>query len=238
MVNTSFWSDQFIQDQDVETKLIFLYLLTNSHTDICGIYQITVKTICFDTGLPENKVLKAIDRLSKANKISFQDGWIFIRNFVKHQQSNPKVNQGIERSLKCVPQAILDRLYIDYDRQSHFNPNPNPNPNLNFKSSNEEAPPEEKEYGDPKINQMLSFLKKAIGLEDFTQSGRDQRNFGKHLVTLMEKITPEIFRQRLEAILADDFKRKNCNSLAYLYGQIKGFVDNDKGYRKPKIGYG
>ena len=237
MVTTSFWSDPFVQDQDVDTKLIFLYLLTNPHTDICGIYEITIKTICFETSLPENRVLKSIDRLSKANKISFQEGWVFIKNFVKHQQSNPKVKQGIERSLKLVPQAIIDRLSIDYDTLSHLNlTKPNlTKPNLNSNPSGSGEPQEEKKHGDPKINQMLEFLKKAIGLQDFTQPAKEQRFAAHNLVKLMEKLTPDVFRARIESILADDFKRKNCNSLQYLHGQIKGFVDANKGYRKPRI---
>lgn len=104
----------------------------------------------------------------------------------------------------------------------------------NEKNSSNEG----KKYGNQEINEMLEFLKLTIGVEDFTQSQKDQRFIGNNLVRLMKKITPDIFRARAEAILADDFKRKNCNSLSYLYGQIKGFVDPKAGYQKPKIGYG
>jgi len=51
-----------------------------------------------------------------------------------------------------------------------------------------------------------------------------QRNFGKHINSLLKKIGKEEFRQRLEIILKDSFKQKNCNSLKYLYGEMKSFI--------------
>lgn len=134
MINTSFWSDTLIQDLDINTKLFFLYLLTNEHTDICGIYEISIKTMCFESGLSEKAVFKSIDSLSKTNRINYTESWVFIKNFGKHQQNNPKVQRGIEIGLDRVPKAIYDRLSIDYGGLSHSNPNPNPNSNPNSKA--------------------------------------------------------------------------------------------------------
>jgi len=134
MINTTFWSDSFIQNLNIADKLLFLYLLTNEHTDICGIYEISIKTMAFESGLPIDTLRKSIDRLSKVNKINFVDNWIFIKNFQKHQQCNPKVQRGIEIGIERVPKAIYDRLCIDYEGLSHSNPNSNPNSNSNSKS--------------------------------------------------------------------------------------------------------
>lgn len=133
LVNTSFWSDGFIQELDSETKLLFLYLLTNEHTDICGVYEITFRTISFESGLSADSVSRSMDILLKNERVSYAEGWIFIKNFSKHQQNNPKVQTGIERGLKRVPQAVADRLCIDYDALSHFNFNFNFNFNSNLK---------------------------------------------------------------------------------------------------------
>ena len=138
LINTCFWSDTYIQELTPENKLIFLFLLTNEKTEICGIYEISKKSIAFGTGLSIDTVSEAIARLCIDKKINYVDGWVWIRNFTKHQQRNPKVIAGIDRGLSCVPKDILDRLYIDYDRDSHFNSNFNFNFNFNSNLTNNE----------------------------------------------------------------------------------------------------
>jgi hypothetical protein len=136
IINTKFWSDCFIQTLTSEEKLFFLYLLTNEHTEISGIYEISLKTIEFDSGIKQEKILKFLDSLSKAKKVYYVDGYIIIKNFSKHQQTNPKVSEGIKRSFELLPASLrlklktVDSLYIDYGSLSHSNSNSNSNSNL------------------------------------------------------------------------------------------------------------
>jgi hypothetical protein len=83
-----------------------------------------------------------------------------------------------------------------------------------------------KSFGNEEINLVLDFLKKTFGLEDFKESKQWQRNFGKNLVSLLEKIGREEFRRRLEVLAKDSFKRKNCNSLTFIYGELKSTPTN------------
>lgn len=91
----------------------------------------------------------------------------------------------------------------------------------NSKESLNEKSPEEKTFGKEEINLVLEFLRKTFGLEDFKESKQWQRNFGKNLASLLQKIGKEEFRRRLELLAQDGFKRKNCNSLKFIYGEIK-----------------
>jgi len=47
---TELWTDSFIQGLSPEDKLLFIYLWTNKHCNQAGLYEITLKTIAFDTG--------------------------------------------------------------------------------------------------------------------------------------------------------------------------------------------
>jgi len=142
LINTKFWTDSYIQSLDETSKLLFLYLLTNTHTEICGIYEISLKTIEFETSIDYDRLSKAIHRLSKDSKILYRDDYVLIKNFAKHQQSNPKIGLGVQRSLEQLPANIKecfcvvkdqnDRLYIDYDTLSHLNLNLNLNSNFNI----------------------------------------------------------------------------------------------------------
>lgn len=77
------------------------------------------------------------------------------------------------------------------------------------------------QYGNQEVNQMLSFLLGVFGRKDFKETKQFQRNFGKHLVNLYKKMGKEAFKDAIQCIAKDSFKSKNCNSLKYIYGEIK-----------------
>lgn len=79
-------------------------------------------------------------------------------------------------------------------------------------------------YWKAEINDTLDFLKKIIWVSDFKESQKMQRIFGKHILNLWQKIWKEDFVFRLKNILKDSFKAKNCNSLKYLYAELKAFI--------------
>ena len=70
-INTKFWDDNFVVELTPEEKLLFLYLLTNSLCNILGIYEISIKRICFDTGLSFESISKPLKRKKKIKKIKF-----------------------------------------------------------------------------------------------------------------------------------------------------------------------
>lgn len=76
----------------------------------------------------------------------------------------------------------------------------------------------------PEISNMLTALKEKIGISDFADSAIE-RNIAKHCVNLLGKIGKDEFVRRLDIILQDSFKHKNCNSIRYVYNQIKGFIE-------------
>ncbi len=107
-VNTKFWDDQYISDLDPVEKLLFLYLLTNPLTEMCGIYEIQVRRIALDTGIDKDMIPKIFFRFAEAGKIFYiNNNWVYIRNFQKHQAVNDSIKIGIERSLKAIPAEIM-----------------------------------------------------------------------------------------------------------------------------------
>lgn len=121
-INTKFWSDNYISDLDPIEKLLFMYFLTNPFTDICGIYEISMKQVALDTGIDKQEMIpKIVNRFSRDGKIFYIDGWVYVKNFAKHQAINDKIKIGIKRSIKDVPVKIMSKisqLDIDYDSLS------------------------------------------------------------------------------------------------------------------------
>src|SRR3990167_6095536 len=108
-INTKFWSDNFIVELDPIERYLFLYFLTNEHTNIAGVYELPLKIMAFETGLDKEMLLKIIDRFT--DKIRFYNGWIFIKNFPRHQKlSGENVDKGIKYIWDNVPQEIKEGL--------------------------------------------------------------------------------------------------------------------------------
>jgi len=111
-INTHFWDDSYISELTPTEKLLFLYLLTNPLTNIIGIYEISVKRISFDTSIPVDKITSVLNKFSKDGKILYKNGFIAIKNFVKHQKLNPSIRKGIEVLESQVPQELLEWIDI------------------------------------------------------------------------------------------------------------------------------
>src|SRR3990167_111504 len=120
-INTKFWSDNYIVNLNPLERYLFLYFLTNEHTNISGIYELPLKRMATETGIDIDMLPKMLKRM--VGKIYYVDGWVCIVNFEKHQRSrgSPKIEKGIELAKKEVPVTILDKfstlissLPIDY----------------------------------------------------------------------------------------------------------------------------
>ena len=107
-VNTRFWSDNFISELNPLDRYLFLYFLTNEHTNICGIYEVPLKTISFETGLELDMLKKMLNRLK--GKVFYINGWVYIKNFAKHQAVNESIKKGIDVEKSRIPQNILSEI--------------------------------------------------------------------------------------------------------------------------------
>lgn len=113
-INVKFWDDTYTCNLDPIEKLLFLYIFSNPLTKISGIYEIQTKRIAFDTGIDKEMVEKVLKRFSEDGKITYSDGWIYVKNFIKNQSINASVLQGIEREIQDIPYAIIEKLKIEW----------------------------------------------------------------------------------------------------------------------------
>lgn len=94
-VETSFWSDPYVENLSTSEKLLFLYLLTNDNTNMLGIYETSIKRIAFETGIDKATILKALKGFAKDSKVFFKmDRFIVLPNFLKHQNMNPNMKKS------------------------------------------------------------------------------------------------------------------------------------------------
>lgn len=90
------------------------------------------------------------------------------------------------------------------------------------------------EYWNKEINKWLEFLKQAVWVSDFKENRKMQWMRMKNIQQLTTNIWKEEFLIRLKHILQDDFKAKNCNSITYLYRELKAFIHSPIVPTEPK----
>ncbi len=139
MINTRIWSDGYFSNLNMCEKLLFLYFLSNQYTNISGVYEIPLKAVVSDTGISMQDVTDSIGKFSKDLKIFYKRGWIFVKNFSKHQKLNPSIVIGIDKELNLIPIFML-KLYKRHTACPQAEPsmvqtNPNENPNPKKKSN-------------------------------------------------------------------------------------------------------
>jgi hypothetical protein len=177
MVDTRFWIDDYISHLDPVEKLLFLYFLTNPFTDISGMYEVPLKNIALDTGIDKEMVIKILNRFERDNKIFYENGWIAIKNFAKHQLDNPKVLRGIEIGTAKAPVSLKNKvknsLSIDNDSLSHLNSNSNSNSNSNLNERSEET---------SQINPLIELFKEVNPSYSKLFANKTQRGSAERLL--------------------------------------------------------
>ena len=69
-ISLSFWTDAKVDDSFTpEDKYMFLYLLTNPYTNLCGCYEISTKQISHQTGYNEDSVTRILNRLERTHDV-------------------------------------------------------------------------------------------------------------------------------------------------------------------------
>jgi hypothetical protein len=108
-INTKFWNDTYVSDLDPIEKLLFIYFLTNEHTNISGIYELPLKIMSVETGIELSMIHKILPRLK--DKIIYNSGKVVIKNFIRHQETgSPNVRIGILNCLKELDRKFIEKL--------------------------------------------------------------------------------------------------------------------------------
>ncbi len=105
-VDTRFWSDGWVRRLNALDRYAFLYFLTNEHSSWCGVYEVDLAMIAFESGIDEHDLKRSIlPRLSP--KVIYIDGWVYIKNFQKYHSNRSKDTLvGIQRAWLEVPERI------------------------------------------------------------------------------------------------------------------------------------
>ena len=117
--DTAFWNDTFVQGLSSESKLLFVYLATSPHCNQAGLYEITLKTIAFDTGLAEIEIPQYLKSLEP--KVAWYPEYniVWVKNFVKRQTKSPKFLIAVAKCLNSIHIPALVQEFIQFNLERH-----------------------------------------------------------------------------------------------------------------------
>ena len=114
-VQMSFWTDRKIdEDFTAEQKYVYLFLLTNPLTNLCGCYEIGHRQGAKLTGLSASQFAGIMEKLEKQHKVisySEKTGEVLIMNWSKY---NWTLSEKFRKPLLAEIQAVKDDTFKAY----------------------------------------------------------------------------------------------------------------------------
>ena len=115
IVYTKFWTDGYISSLTRAEKLTFIYLITNEHIGLSGIYELPDNRIIFETGLTQTEWQESKQKFQEDKKFFFYKDYVKINNVEKYQQFSGEKNEiAKKRELELINKEIIDTLLIGY----------------------------------------------------------------------------------------------------------------------------
>ena len=109
IIHTKYWEDEKVSSLQRDAKLLFIYLLTNSRINLFGVYELSDRIMCFDTGLNEEELSIAKEELQDTFRVIFYDGWVYVANAEKHSKYTGEKNETAKaRDAELIPDEVAN----------------------------------------------------------------------------------------------------------------------------------
>lgn len=117
-VQMAFWSDTKIADDfTAKEKYLYLYLLTNPHSNLCGCYEISIGQMALETAIEKKEITELITRLQDAHKVilfSKDTKEVLLLNHHKYNwTSSEKFRKPLEKEINSVKNEGFKAYLLD-----------------------------------------------------------------------------------------------------------------------------
>lgn len=113
-IDSDIYHDTWFSELEALEQHFFMYLITNSHTNLIGVFEVTMRTMEFESRLKKKDIQKMLEKMNE--KVRYEDGFIVMRNAIKHQNyNNPQINKAIETLLFKCPDRLLEYVNLPSD---------------------------------------------------------------------------------------------------------------------------
>lgn len=250
-VHVSFWQDSFVLDLPPEEKYFYLYLMTNSKTTQCGIYELPLKVVEMETGLSSDRIFELLHKFVEYKKILYNEKTreVMLLNWLKHNNlKSPKVMTCAIKEISEVKHIpfikefirqcevygySIDRVSIDYLYQHKLGQHP-------YGEEKEEEEEKEKEKEEEREGKESALPPLSNPHIDHIHNLCKKCNIAVDNLFILEQIASFVGCVDLEVVEAA-IKKSSGKTMNYALGTLKGMVERDgitkkeQLYEKPKI---
>jgi len=113
-VDAAFWSDPKINSLDPKGKLLALYLVTNPHSHVGGIYYLPEPVVMHETGLSKRELDTLWDTLSGAgfSRIDKKTSVVWVRKMFFYQGRGEKNEKSVASHLRSLHNSCLVNEFL------------------------------------------------------------------------------------------------------------------------------
>ena len=203
-IYTKIWKDDWFCSLSQNSKLLFLYLLTNESIGFSGCYELSDRQIVFDTNI------KDLEKIKKElfPKIIFFNGWVYV---VNAQGYNNFVGDSFEKAIKkeidLIPENIKNTLINAKEYPTpevsvgySWGTNSTCNNNNNNKYNNiEDLKEEDFENISEKYQVPVSFVKSKLDdLINWHEKNPQKNHYKNYLSALRDWVKRDMLKIKLD----------------------------------------
>jgi len=105
------YQDDWFHGLELHQKYLFIYLFTNEHIGMTGIYELSDRVILTETGLTEDQLKAAKKKFQADKRMVFYDGWVCVINSKKYADYSGSRNEvAIAKEIGMIPKEVFKRL--------------------------------------------------------------------------------------------------------------------------------
>lgn len=125
VIYTKFWKDDYILSLSPTEKLVFIYLISNEHIGLNGVYELSDKVMGFETGVAPSQLKDIQERFERDRKFVFALNHVMVVNCEKYNQYKGSINEKAkETEYSLIRKEVIDALQQKLDRVSIGYPYP------------------------------------------------------------------------------------------------------------------
>lgn len=109
------FEDDWFNSLPLNFKYLYIYLFTNSHIGLTGVYSLPKRVALLETGSTDEEWVSACRIFEDSGKVKFSGDWVYVVNAIRYTNySGPKNEEANRKELLSIPKDILDTLSIPY----------------------------------------------------------------------------------------------------------------------------
>jgi hypothetical protein len=114
-IHDTFWTDPKVKKLKPETKLAYLYLITNHHSHYSGIYYLPVDMVSLETGISKKNVKDIFGSLKSDKFMKYDNDMaiVWVINMAKYQINGQKQVQGAANHLSTLHNCPLIKEFLE-----------------------------------------------------------------------------------------------------------------------------